>query len=303
MTARSKKPSHPWEEMTLEEKVKSYIDFFNGLWVDSNTAEQPDKPLSLREKYNKKITKERKTGFYCLLLAILFFMLFTAVGASSFGEFIMMAILVLIPVILSAAIMETASNWSKQGWDIDCRCGRHIPRTTAWICGRCDHVNDPHHYSHSPERVPHLLYQCARCKWAPSAILCPECKTPFRLGPERVFRPAKVFIPLPKEVEEIARIKRQHEEKKEKLRQQYEIERFERSLRNETILLDLEELVQRVKGGKQFEKAALKMIEDLKADGYLTPKQEAMIVEFIEDKVLEAIHVDRRGGQSRHRPE
>ena len=199
--------------------------------------------------------------------------------------------------------METASNWSKQGWDIDCRCGRHIPRTTAWICGRCDHVNDPHHYSHSPERVPHLLYQCARCKWAPSAILCPECKAPFRLGPERVFRPAKVFIPLPKEVEEIARIKRQHEEKKEKLRQQYEIERFERSLRNETILLDLEELVQRVKGGKQFEKAALKMIEDLKADGYLTPKQEAMIVEFIEDKVLEAIHVDRRGGQSRHRPE
>jgi hypothetical protein len=59
-------------------------------------------------------------------------------------------------------------------------------------------------------------------------------------------------------------------------------------------------LGQRIKSSKQFEQAALKMVEDLKTEGHLTVQEEAAIKESIQDKVMELLYVDRRGGRSRY---
>jgi hypothetical protein len=194
-------------------------------------------------------------------------------------------------------------NYENKGFSLNHTCGRHISSTTAWECGHCDHVNDPayrlRNYSDTG-RVSLFLYQCGNCENYPTAILCPECLDPVKLGHEPVFRPARVWKAPSKESGEIGKLKQELEERKEKIRHEYELERVKRSLQGETILLDLEELGQKIKSSKQFEQAALKMVEDLKAQGHLTAQEEAAIKESIQDKVMEFLYVDRHGGRTRH---
>jgi hypothetical protein len=198
---------------------------------------------------------------------------------------------------MSSDYFDTAKYWEKHGWDSNCGCGRHIAAATAWVCGRCEEVNNP--TTSRMDLLPHLLYRCCKCRWAPTAITCPECQVAIQLGPEPVFRPARVWKEPDKKTVEIERMEQQL--KKDKVRMEIEAEknRLIRQYRAKELAVDIRELFERLGTAKEFEREALKQMMEFKESGWLRPNEEARIMEFIEDKVLEAINVARRGRQTR----